>query len=297
MTFILAASGKKQSGKDTLLTGLRPTLESRGIVKTYSFADEIKKFLISGMGLRHEQVWGTDADKNSLTEYKWEDMPKYIRWDFNGRWYGLVDGCPHVQYSPMEKATDIESAFWRLNYKGHQPNSLRSGYMTARELMQVFGTDLMRRTFSDRIWVNAALRAIEQDNPDIALIPDMRFPSEFGPLYEKGAYIVRLMRDVSKGDQHPSETALDNWPWAEYDRVLVVPADKDIDGCRQMAMDWLETRLPPPKPQSPLCRPPHMTESAFWSSDQQRWIDYDDPDWEPDFRTQMREDGSIWNDS
>lgn len=248
MTFILAASGKKQSGKDTLLNGLRPFLEERGSVKVYSFADELKNFLINGMGLKREQVWGTDADKNSLTEYEWEDVPQFIRWDFNGRWYKLNNGDERFittqQVPAFEKASDVETAYWELIQKGDNTPTLKTGKMSARELMQVFGTDVMRRMFSDRIWVNACLRAIERDNPTIALIPDMRFPSEFAPLYEKGTHIIRLMRDVSKGDQHPSETALDNWDWSKYEKVLVIPADKGVEECRQMATDWLVPKLP-----------------------------------------------------
>lgn len=251
MTFILAASGKKQSGKDTLLAGLRPLLEEQGLVKTYSFADELKNFLINGMGLRHEQVWGTDDDKNTPTEYQWEDMPQFIRWDFNGRWCSISSELPPVQliqYEKMEKAVDIESVFWRLTSVGYvNPAKLKTGVMTARELMQVFGTDIMRRIFTDRIWVNACLRAIERDKPSVALIPDMRFPSELNPLYANGAHIIRLMRDVSKGDQHPSETALDSWAWTNYDRVLVIPADATIDSCRNMAKDWLRSKMAQPK--------------------------------------------------
>lgn len=251
MTFILAASGKKQSGKDTLLNGIRPLLEARGVVKSYSFADELKKFLVTGMGLRHEQVWGTDADKNTLTEYNWEDMPKFIRWDFNGRWYRKPDGTEaqlentDTALGKVDTAVGTETAFWYLSYRAdHQPTRLKTGKMTARELMQVFGTDIMRRMFSDRIWVNSFFRAVERDKPDVALIPDMRFPSELTPLVEGGAHIIRLMRDIGSKDQHPSETALDGWDWSPYERALVIPADATIESCRQTATDWLTKRLP-----------------------------------------------------
>lgn len=245
MTFILAASGKKQSGKDSLLSGIRPFLEQMGSVRTYSFADELKIFLINGMGLRWEQVWGTDEQKNSLTEYQWENMPQFIRWDFNGRWMSSDLGCQMIQMDRLDKAIDIEKAFWdTANHpKGYSPANLKNGFMTARELMQVFGTDLMRRMFTDQIWVNACMRGIARDKPAVALIPDLRFPSEFRPFYSIGACIVRLMRDVSKGDQHPSETALDGWQWDQYERVLVIPPDATIENCRQMTLDWLTKRI------------------------------------------------------
>ena len=246
MTFILAASGKKQSGKDTLLTGLTPFLESRGWVKYYSFADELKKFLISGLGLRKEQVWGTNEEKNQPTTYKWENLPTLIRWEWGGFWGETANGV-NKQYQPpqlLESFSELESWFEYAQTDGMKKKfNLKSGFMTGRELMQVFGTDIMRRMFGDRIWVNALTRSIEQDNPTVAIIPDMRFPSEFIPIYEYGGFVMRLMRDVSQGDQHPSEIALDNWCWDKYERVLVIPADATIESCRNMATDWLEKQM------------------------------------------------------
>jgi len=243
MTFILAASGKKQSGKDTLLNGLRPFLETYGVVKTYSFADCLKDFLIKGLGLSYQQVWGTDADKNSLTTYMWDNIPYFIRWDFAGRWRAYGQGN-REQIPMMEDSPVIESEFWRLVNKSEICwEDLRIGAMTARELMQVYGTDVMRRMFGDAIWVNALSRSIDQDKPDIAVIPDLRFPSELKPIYALNGHIVRLLRDVSRGDQHPSEISLDGWDWSSYERAIVIPADSDAESCRQITMDWLTSRL------------------------------------------------------
>lgn len=244
MTLILAVSGKKQSGKDTLLKNLRPYLDQIGEVKYYTFADELKNFLITGMGLRHEQVWGTDAEKNTLTEYYWEGLPEYIRWEFGGqcvRKYEDQDVISRYYCKPSM----VEKTYWEIFYTSAigRPVDLKIGKMTARELMQLFGTNLMRCMFSDRIWVNSLFRAVERDNPSVAIIPDMRFPSEFAPIYERGGFIIRLTRDVSNGDQHPSEIALDSWCWSQYDRVLVVPADVTIDSCRDLSISWLKKQM------------------------------------------------------
>lgn len=113
-----------------------------------------------------------------------------------GRWYFSDDGN-RIQLPSSEKSTNIEEMYWQ-SLQDSQPTRLMSGLISARELMQLFGTDLMRRIFSDKIWVNSCISAIERENPDVALIPDMRFPSEFNPLMDNNAYIIRLMRDVSK---------------------------------------------------------------------------------------------------
>lgn len=245
MTFILAASGKKQSGKDTLLTGLTPYLESKGWVRYYSFADELKNFLINGLGLRREQVFGTNEQKNELTTYSWGLLPRLIRWEWGGFYVKDKQGND-TQFNPstpLNSFADLEAWHDAHVHPGSILINLKTGFMTGRELMQVFGTDIMRRMFGDRVWVNALTRSIEKDKPAVAIIPDMRFPSEFVPIHEYGGYVIRLMRDVSEGDVHPSEVALDNWEWEKYDRVLVIPSDATIESCRQMSTDWLEKQM------------------------------------------------------
>jgi hypothetical protein len=249
MTFILAASGKKQSGKDTLLRGIRPFLETYGEVKYYSFADELKNFLQTGLGLKYEQVWGTDAEKNTPTVYCWETLPSFIRWERGGCYCLLKSGrkiqLQKAQVSRGSTYSDnsFESLYIEAINNGMIPVDLKSGFMSGRDLMQVFGTDIMRKMFSDTVWVNALFRAIEKDNPAIALIPDMRFPSEFVPLHEKGARVIRLTRDVSQGDFHASETALDDWPWHSYTNVLVIPNDATITSSQEMTIEWLSNQM------------------------------------------------------
>lgn len=206
MSFMLAVSGKKQSGKDTLVSYLNPIFQAAGQVEYFTFADQLKKFLVEGMGLDRSSVWGSDKEKNALTDYVWDNLPYEIR---------------------------------RANAKPGS-NEAKSGPMSGREIMQVFGTDIMRNFFDDKIWVNACFRAIRAADVDFALLPDMRFPSELDPWINRNGYIIRLMRDVSQGDAHSSEVALDYCDWDRFgNQVLVVPADATKRECLQLALEWL----------------------------------------------------------
>jgi hypothetical protein len=244
MTFILAVSGKKQSGKDTLLSYLTPILGKIGTVKNYSFAMPLKEWVINTLGLEWEQVWGSDANKNSLTPYKWDNLPVFVRW-INSRERQFLD-MAGLLYRPKDIENIVsENEFITQCELGCMAIGLRTGFMTAREVMQVMGTDIMRKMFSDNVWVDTLQRAIEKDRPDFALICDMRFPAEFLSFYRNhGARVVRLMRDVSNGDQHPSEVALDNWEWTAYPEVLVIPSDADIEQTRALTMSWLTKMIP-----------------------------------------------------
>jgi len=195
-TIVIGASGKKQSGKDTLCDGLFEWLETKfgqGCVKIYSYADVLKeKVCIEVLGLTREQCYGTDEQKNTLTQYKWSNFPEEVLRD-NGKWDA-------------------------------------SENMTAREIMQVAGTDVFRKMFSDTIWVDATFRSIEKDGFHFALISDVRFPSEVTKIEEEDGYIFRLLRNVCEGDVHESENALDDFDWRSLKNGFVIDNEQmEID--------------------------------------------------------------------
>lgn len=47
-------------------------------VKVYHFADSLKEISMSLFGLSYEQVYGTDAQKNTKIGIMWEDMPENV---------------------------------------------------------------------------------------------------------------------------------------------------------------------------------------------------------------------------
>jgi hypothetical protein len=145
-------------------------------IKAYSFADPLKAFCVDVLGLEPHQCYGTDDQKNELTQYKWADFESVLppmHADLNG--YNLKD------------------------------------YMTGRQILQIVGTDMMRSINND-IWVNATINAILRDAPGIAIICDVRFPGEVIKIQDHGGKVMRLMRAPFSGDdEHSSETALDDY--------------------------------------------------------------------------------------
>ena len=93
--------------------------------------------------------------------------------------------------------------------------------MMAREVMQYFGTNLMRGWMND-MWVRPCLREIVACLHPVVIVTDVRFPDEAGALKAIGAKLIRLLRDPY-GDKHVSESALDNFPPEFWD--MVVPAN------------------------------------------------------------------------
>lgn len=78
-TKIIAFSGRKQSGKSTGAEYIQSLLLEKNISnKVYSFADPLKQDIcINILGLTYNQCYGSDDDKNSLTDILWENIPGY----------------------------------------------------------------------------------------------------------------------------------------------------------------------------------------------------------------------------
>jgi hypothetical protein len=146
-------------------------------LKVYSFANPLKWICVNVLGLKPEQVNGTNVQKEEFTHIKWQDIPG------------------------MERSFDRAS-------------------LTGREVLQVVGTDIFRRLYP-QCWCYATLKQIEEEQPDFAVISDVRFPDEVEGIQEKGGKVIRFTKAPFAGqDEHRSETALDDYPLDKYDAVF-----------------------------------------------------------------------------
>lgn len=145
-------------------------------VRLYAFADPIKEFCVDVLGLKPSQVYGNDHQKNSNTKYTWNDF-KFI--------YSTSETSQLKKEGKLEKR------------------------MSAREIMEVFGTDIVRKIESNA-WLNATIKRIEEENCPLAIVTDARFPNEIKALKKLGATTIRFTRDPFNSDA-PSEVALDKY--------------------------------------------------------------------------------------
>ncbi len=209
-TIIIGMSGKKQSGKTLSCEDIQrkyglsqsanyPVTTISATVALYSFADMLKqKVCMDTMGLTYEQCNGTNEQKSTPTKYKWENLPRQIRYDnkLGSKYASNGEVYQHI---------------------------LPEGFMTAREILQIVGTDIFRKYFDDDIWVNATFRKIEKEKPKVAIITDARFPGEIDAIMNNGGCVIRLLRDVCESDFHESETALDDYDFTKWgNRVCII---------------------------------------------------------------------------
>lgn len=261
MTLIISLSGRKQAGKNTacnfivseflnkILNEKITHIDENGYllyktcavrhethkqitnqfehlgVKVYSFADELKRFCMDVLGVPFEGCYGTDEQKNTpIPHLLWDNLPREI--------------VPHT-IRPIEQCKSFD-------FRG-DPNDpdeymlYKTGPMTGREVMQIFGTEVCRKFYGD-CWVRATMNAIKRDNLKLALVCDGRFPNEieFGKKYN--TKVVRLLRKVFE-DNHSSEIALDNYPLANYDLVVdnsKLSIDETCKAMSEKITEWMK---------------------------------------------------------
>lgn len=163
-------------------------------IKNYSFAKELKDICMGLFGLTREQVYGTDEQKNTIVEHlRWENMP------------GVVTSEIVKLGGLLEQYTDIGLVVID-----------RYGPMTAREFMQFFGTEIMRKIYSP-VWTERTIKNIKTENPQIAIISDCRFKNEAEALKKEKAKLIYLTRSASS-DKHISENGFEDFN--NFDAVI-----------------------------------------------------------------------------
>lgn len=233
---IISLSGRKNAGKNTIAKDIAKWFLTQPWntitdVAEYSFADILKIFCSDVLGLKHCQCYGTDEDKNEPTNYQWENVPSFLRWRF-----GSDDRAKELVINGTS-SDGLIGAF----YQYHPDDSLlKSGYMSARDIMQLVGTDLMRQSFGN-IWAESTIRRIHKSGKELALITDNRFPDETNAvLREDRGFVIRLTRSpFGFRDSHPSESALDGFDWNKNKCFVLDNAKMSIVEQREAVMPIL----------------------------------------------------------
>jgi hypothetical protein len=91
-------------------------------------------------------------------------------------------------------------------------------YWTPREILQHVGTEAYRAVDAN-FWINDLFKYFDKNNISNAIIPDGRFPDEIDAVLDRGGVHVRIGREHGvevHGNDHSSETSLDNYPNIDY---------------------------------------------------------------------------------
>ena len=188
--FIIGFSGRKNSGKDTCATSVIKYI----LAAAKKAATEIPQ----------EKIVETFAFANPM---------KRMCMQFFGLTQEQCFGTNDQKNSPTE-------ILWE-NFPVREIAEQHDGYMTAREVAQFLGTEVIRRMLPNA-HVNALMWDINFAMPHYALVVDVRFPNEVRAIQDAEGKVIRLTRVVFPDDNHESETALDPefFDWRNFDAIL-----------------------------------------------------------------------------
>ena len=118
-------------------------------------------------------------------------------------------------------------------------------FLTAREFLQLFGTDVCRVIKPD-VWTSSCISRVKDSNTELAIVSDCRFPNEVDAIKNAGGKVIRLTR-CPHVDEHESETALTD-EYEGYNHVID-NANMDMDTANRALMDvlknwgWLQSKV------------------------------------------------------
>lgn len=127
----------------------------------------------------------------------------------------IITGIPLDGFeSEQDKETQLDAIWNTYNQLGLKVP------MTRRNFLKKFGTDACTKKLHENTWVNALFMDYKPTEKSIFeeaypnwIITDVRFPDEVEAIKRRGGQVIRIKRpwNDNSGDQHLSETALDNY--------------------------------------------------------------------------------------
>lgn len=153
-------------------------------VKHYNLAEPLKNICMNMYNIERELLYGTNADKNKPTQYKWSDLGHLI---------------PRKEIDLLRKDNKWED------------------FITGREFAQKLG-DIMRTIYTD-CFVDPCINKMMYEGSELSIVGDCRFMNEFYKFKKNGAKVIKLTKSVDQ-DTHKSESEIDQIEDSEFDLVI-----------------------------------------------------------------------------
>lgn len=172
-----------------------------------NFADSLKDTISRMFDIPIEYLHGSDEKKNMYSKVKWSDIQSLLDVNFK---------------------TKIKK------------ENLYEKCLTNRQLMQIFGTNILRK-FDNDCFINACLSDYRKYKPNLGLIADCRFENEVLKTKESGAILIRLKYKRENLDDHSSETEIQELPDRLFD-LNIDNTNMTIDEKNKVILNFLKKK-------------------------------------------------------
>jgi hypothetical protein len=179
------------------------------------------------------------SGKDTVAAIIQELYPQYQVKKFAGKLKdiaSILTGIPVEKFEDQEfKKTDLGKE-WSYVYPDQYYDDGESVMvcMSVRQLLQKLGTDALRDNLHENVWVNALMADFTKDSNWI--VTDTRFTNEAETIQKNGGILLRVERSTCNLGTHPSETALDNFPFEH-----VIFNNGSMDDLRNEVKKFLES--------------------------------------------------------
>lgn len=196
---LICIAGLANSGKDTVASMLNYILNAPKCFRTYWWYKLLKRWPF-------KNKWKTTAFAKPLKETLSVILNKPLEW-FNDRYNkeNYYVNLNTLQLYSKESIWDniklSENKFQKL-IKSEEPLP-EENLISIRQLMQYYGTNVVRKFIGDKTWINATLNA--QSNINKLIISDLRFRVELEEVHKRKGVIIYISRSSAKPGAHASE--------------------------------------------------------------------------------------------
>lgn len=193
---IIAISGLKNSGKDTAADMLQYLLNSPKFMQNYWCFKHLR-FL-----KRHGNIYKIKSFayplKKMLSALLGVPMCKFNDREFKEHYYISFPELKIYKERYVPKTKILSDNKFSKMAKNLDP-TITDYFLSIRQLMQFFGTNVMRTYFGDGLWTYATL------NFGNTIISDLRFQIEMKIVKQNKGKVIYIQRDCCVPGQHASE--------------------------------------------------------------------------------------------
>jgi len=182
MNLLIILAGKMRSGKNTFATMLKNELEKYNLhVKEIAFADTLKE-------------WCSEDFKSLINI--------------------INEFCDKINPNPYD--ANLQTLINEI--KTTNDNWFENKNKITRAILQIIGTELVRKRIDPNFWINELIKKIQKLNTNF-IITDARFPNEsclLPNITNFKTITIKINRNTGITSNHPSETALDSYDNFDY---------------------------------------------------------------------------------
>ena len=225
MNNIIVISGLKNSGKDTVADMLQYCLSVPEPFRKYWMYRHYRYAFNS----TYEKVALADSLKDTLSVLFGIPVEKFYERDFKEHFY--IKGL-EITDTP-DNILDEDSFIKMLNKKDF--SFLKTHFITIRQLLQCFGTEIVRGLFGNAFWAERAMK----HTFDKMIITDLRFKVELEAVRKRNGLVLYIDNPNCIPEQHASESEVlemkDN-----HDFDFIIENNGTLEDLFNKIVKWME---------------------------------------------------------